>query len=464
MTYKAKHNLMSGTEWTRESNWINDESGSITLLSLFFFLITLVMGGLAVDYNKAMAERTQLQVAADSAAHAALYTREKKSSNAAVEKALTTVSDMLPQRDFGTTALMTTDVNFGEWDNENLTFVQKADSKSAVRVRAMMKEERSNASPTILLNMVGQDTLDIGVESIYSTYFPGCFSEGFVAEDVVDIQSNNNFTNGFCIHSNTYVSMNQNNYFEPGTVVSMPNIDDIDIPRSGFEKNDGLQTALRAGKYRLRLLNQLPGIIDSFWTAEAENLPPYVDAGYYYDLDLNAYPGLPEGESAPNGNTNSLSPYHFEPNAVNRMYCGSGGKITMDAGLYSQFVFVTDCEVKFSNGVILEDVVVATTDTGASSLNSPQGLQIGRNDACAPGGGATLMTLGGFDAAAALSVFNGQILAKGDIKFAASADGVGGASFVSYGRIEGTSNMNMAFCRNAGMENAYRASYFRMVN
>ncbi len=108
--------------------------------------------------------------------------------------------------------------------------------------------------------------------------------------------------------------------------------------------------------------------------------------------------------------------------------------------------------------------MVATEDTGAKSLNSPQGLQIGRNDNCAPGGGATLMTLGGFDAASKLSVYNGQILALGDIIFAANADGVKGASFVSNGRVDGTSNMTMGFCKSRGMENAYRAQYFRMVN
>ena len=185
---------------------------------------------------------------------------------------------------------MTTDVNFGVWDKSELTFLENADSKTAVRVQAMMKQERDNASRNLLLRLIGQDTFDVGVESVYSTYFPGCFTEGFVAEEVVDIQSNNSFTNGFCIHSNQYVSMNQNNYFEAGTVVSMPNVEDLDIPKSGFDKNDGLQTALRAGKYRLRLLNQLPDIIESFWSAKAEHLPPYVSPGYYYDVDLKEFP------------------------------------------------------------------------------------------------------------------------------------------------------------------------------
>ena len=270
---------------SKQFDWVTDEDGSTTILSLFLFMIALVLGGLAIDFNKVVSERTQLQVAADSAAHAALYTRERDGSEAAVAKALETVTDMLPESQFGSTALMTTDVNFGEWNKSELTFSENADSTTAVRVQAMMKQERDNASRNILLRLIGQDTFDVSVESVYSTYFPGCFTEGFVAEGVVDIQSNNSFTYGFCIHSNQYVSMNQNNYFEPGTVVSMPNVEDLDIPKSGFDKNDGLQTALRSGSYRLRLLNQLPDIIESFWSAKAEHLPPYVSSGYYYDVD-----------------------------------------------------------------------------------------------------------------------------------------------------------------------------------
>lgn len=443
---------------------IENEDGSSTLLSLFFVLIAIVIGGLAIDFNKAISERTQLQMSADTAAHAALYTREKKTANEAISTAMTTVAGMLPESQFGRNALMSTDISFGDWNEETATFVENANSDTAVRVEAMMLTERDNASRNILLSIIGQDTFDIAVQSVYATYFPGCFTEGFVAEEVVDIQSNNSFSNGFCIHSNAYVSLNQNNYFEPGTVVSMPNLEYLDMPRSGFEKNEGLQTALRSGKYRMRLLTQLPDVIDSFWHAEAEHLPSYVGPGYVYYLDLDAYPSLPEDMEEPKGKASSLSPYHFEAGSVNRMNCYGSGKITLDPGVYSNLVFISDCEVKFSNGVILEDVVVATTNRSSKSLNSPQGLQIGRDDNCAKGGGATLMTLGGFRAAASLSAFNGQILALGDIKFAANADGIQGVSFVSNGRIDGTSNMDMGHCKNQGMEDAYRASYFRMVN
>ena len=453
-------NLSPNTDRDHMRSFAKSEDGSATILALSFVLIFLVMGGVAIDFNKAMAERTQLQIAADTAGHAALYEREMETAGDARATALNTITGILPVSYFGNTALTSTDVVFGVWDAETQTFTESANSKTAVRVRAEMTEARSNASKNILLNIIGQDTFDIGVETVYSTYFPSCFTEGFVAEEVVDIQSNNSFTDGFCIHSNSYVSLNSNNYFEPGTVVSMPDLATLDMPKSGFESNDGLQTALRTGEYRLRLLNQLPDIIDSFWSGQSDHLPPYVINGGTFDVDPDYYA---DGSYVGNGN-NPLTPLNFEAHSVNRMNCGGTGKITMEAGVYSNFLFVSDCEIKFANGVVLEDVVIATTNTSATSMNSPQGLSIGRNDNCAAGGGASLMTLGGFNAAASLNAYGGQILAIGDIEFAANADGIQGVSFVSYGMIDGTSNMNMGYCQNQGMENAYRAPYFRMVN
>ncbi|HSF93318.1 MAG TPA: Tad domain-containing protein, partial [Paracoccaceae bacterium] len=241
------------------------EDGSATILSLFFVLIFIVMGGLAIDFAKVMSERTQLQVAADTAAHAALYSREFKSESESNAIALSTIDRMLPDFTFGTNAINTTDVSFGVWDKDTLTFTSDPNSRTAVRVNAQMTEARSNASRNLLLRIIGQDTFDVSTQSVYTTYYPPCFNEGFVADKPVEIQSNNTYTDGFCIHSNDYVSINLNNLFESGTVVSMPNLDNLDLPSSGFEQNDGLQAALRTGEYRMRLLNQLPQMIQSYY-------------------------------------------------------------------------------------------------------------------------------------------------------------------------------------------------------
>jgi len=56
-----------------------------------------------------------------------------------------------------------------------------------------------------------------------------------------------------------------------------------------------------------------------------------------------------------------------------------------------------------------------------------------------------------------------QILAAGDVEFAAGADGVEGASIVSGASVDVTSNNSMGFC-GSGMDSAFQAEYFRLAN
>lgn len=58
--------------WAKGGDIVRDESGFVTPLSLIAFLGTATIGGLALDLSSVVAARTQLQVAADLAAHAAL--------------------------------------------------------------------------------------------------------------------------------------------------------------------------------------------------------------------------------------------------------------------------------------------------------------------------------------------------------------------------------------------------------
>ena len=70
--------------------------------------------------------------------------------------------------------------------------------------------------------------------------------------------------------------------------------------------------------------------------------------------------------------------------------------------------------------------------------------------------------MGGMQFASGLEIYGSQILAMGDVSFAAQADGIEGVSIVSNGKISGTSNMNMGFC-GTGMD-VFTAEYFQLVN
>ena len=456
-----------------KQTFAEEEDGSATPLAIFFCLIFIVMGGLAVDYHKAVSEYTEMQIAADTAAHAALYTREFESAEDSVDMAMQTIGEMLPDIQFGD-AIIASDVEFGVWDPDTQQFTVDSSSKTSVRVWAEMEPSRGNTSRTILLSMIGFDDFTLRTNAVYDTYYPPCFNEGFVADNIVDIQSNNSYTDGFCIHSNTYVSINQNNFFEPGTVVSMPDLANLDIPSSGFEKNEGLETALRTGKYRQRLLRRLPEMIQSYYDGSYEYAAM---AGITSDTTVitlaEAVTTTTGGKK--NGTTTTtmvplgtgkktLTPANFP--LANRIYstsCSGNGDITFSADTFSDFVLVTNCDIRFANGTVLDGTILATTSTEDDSVSASH-VQMGLDDNCSPDSGSIILTMGGFQAASGLAGYGAQILAGGDIQFAAQADGIEGVSFISKGRIDGTSNMNMGFCDGEGNQDHLRAPYFRMVN
>ena len=480
--------------------FLPNEDGAATPWAIILFLCFMGIGGLAVDFNKAISERTQMQTATDSAAHAAAYKWEFEETTFATTAALELTQPMLPEVAYRD-AILPTDIEYGFWDPDLATFTvdptfeEDKDSplRGAVRATARLETARLNASNNILLDVIGWGTFDIDTRSIYSTYYPPCFTEGFVAQDVVNMQSNSNYLDGFCMHSNTYVSLNQNNFFEAGTVVSMPNLAELDIPESGFEKNEGLQAALRKGRYNLRILRQMPQMYQALRGGEM----------YYGKLELTGMAGVTEkrapiypldithngaGGSATeeeviaainmmettgdgemmdalprmdggNLGKKTMSPMHFKPrNRIFRAECSGNGDITMAAGHYEDFVMITDCPVNFANGAILDGVLIATeADVDGSHV------QIGMDDKCADGGNAAIWTMGSFRVAAGMQGYGAQILAWGDIEFAAQANGIEGVSFISYGTIDGTSENDMGYCDGKGTDNFAAVPYYRMV-
>ncbi len=426
-------------------NFASDESGATTIFSLFMLTMVLTVGGLSIDVMNLIQHRTHLQVTADAAAHAALYTRDSEDEDTSRLKALDVAAMNMPESRFGE-VLDGADVVFGVWDEENRTFAPQSGSRSAVRVTTRQTTDSDNPVYTFLLKFAGLGSWDVQRDSVFTTFHPPCFREGFVSQDLVDLQSNNTYRNGFCIHSNGYVSLNSNNYFEEGTVVSMPDLNDLDLPRSGMETNEGLDAALRYGRYNIRILNQLADLIDDLRDPTSEEQPDYITITGVRTIT-----------------TNDISQDNLVQHSVHIMSCTGGGQVNVKSNTeFRNMVLVTNCKLKFEQGVSLEDTVIATTNDDARSINAPSGLRLGRNDNCAEGGGAQLLTLGGVDVAADLQVYGSQIIALGDISFSANASGLQGAAMVSGGTISGTSNMEMGLCK-TGMEDNFQAEYFRMV-
>lgn len=422
------------------------EDGVVSSYGVIALLFVLALGGYAVDTSNVMTARTELQITADAVAHAALVERERKTAADARTAALAISSANLPIADVGQ-VIRSADIVFGDWNAVTRTFVPREASRSGVQVTARQNSNNGNPVATYMLKIVGFNKWDVSVASTFTTYRPSCLREGFVANGVVDLQSNNSFTNGFCIHSNEYVSLNSNNTFEPGTIVSMTSLDDLELPNSGYKTNIGLSQALREGSWNIRILQRVTDIIAGIQNASSAFYPKYLTSATPIVL-----------------NRRTVTQADLIPGRIHTATCTGGASLTIDSNVVvDRIVLVTSCQVKFNSGVILTDSVIASTSTSARAITSVAGLQVGKNDSCALGGEAQLVTLGSMSFPSALAVYGSQLLAIGDITFAAQADGVKGAQMIAGGVISGTSNMTMGFCGN--MENAnFQVDYFKMVN
>jgi hypothetical protein len=377
--------------------------------------------------------------------------RQKTDEVEAKDRALALhAGNMAPER-FGA-VLTADDIEFGTWSFSTRTFTPDPNARTAARATTRLVQSRRNELRTFLLQFAGVNSFDVQATAVFARFQPACLREGFVAEGRVDMQSNNTFLNGFCIHSNDHVRINQNNFFEEGTIVSMPDLDKLDLPNSGFERNEGLEAALREGRIDIRILSEFDDIRTGLLDRDTDKLPDYINP-----LDPVITRNL-------TSNNNSLTAADFTSNRVHNLTCTSNnGRITVPNGtVISNAVIVTNCPVSLGQNVQLQDVVLFSTSTASDSIEGASGVNLGRPDSCAEGGGVQILTMGGMRFPSAMGIFGGQLLAQGDINFAARADGIEGASMIAGGEINGTSNSNMSLC-GTGMEGNFEADYFRMV-
>lgn len=438
------------------STFTRKQEGSISIFGLFMVIACIIIAGLGLDVMNAMTTRTKLQVAADSAAHAALMTRQDFSEAEAKAIGVAVAQIALPPSKYGTT-ITADDIQFGTWDTTTDQFTPQAGVDDAVLVSTANLSARGNPMGTYFLKFIGMGSMDVVSQSVFETYVPTCFREGFVAEQTVDVQSNNTYGNGFCIHSNDHVEINNGNSFLDGTIVSMPDSRDLVIPTDGMDSNPGLDDALRDGAYRLRLLDRIDEAID------------YVDdpTSVYFRsdyVDIDPLTGLPPARVTLD-RRDSLTAGVWVSGAIHEVDCTAPNQsVRIPANeIITKGILITNCQVVFGANSEIRDVMIITTNTADDSISGASGATIGRDDGCSPGGGAQLVTKGGMNFPSDLQIYGGQLIAAKSINFAARPDGIEGVSIVAGGMIDGSSLINVGFCGGAGMENNFFAWYFRMA-
>ncbi|MCA0271566.1 MAG: pilus assembly protein TadG-related protein [Proteobacteria bacterium] len=437
------------------------EDGGISALSLQMFIGALAFGGLAVDFGKGVTSKTQLQIAGDAAAHAAIMTRETKSAEEAKEVALNVAAGNMPNAKYGD-VLTEENINFGYWDRDTEVFTVDPASSEAVLVTTQQVSANGNGVTTYMMRLTGLSELDVTAGAVFESYYPTCFNEGMVAREPVDIQSNNLFGSGFCIHSQDHAAFSSGNLLEDKVVVSMPDKRDIELPSSGFESNDGLEQALRDASYQIKILARINDILGGIVTDPTDPAIGIMapTSRYYRPYVTDASPIDIQGTGA-----TSLDGSKFRAGRIHVLSCkNDNSHKQLGSGFVMQnMVLVTDCRLQFNAGAVIEDSVIITTNPSDKAFYASSNIVLGRDDDCAGGGDVQMIALGGVDFAAGTSVFGSQIIAAGDIAFAANANGIEGVSLVAGGRIDVTSNGYYGVCGGAGMNNNYAAAYFRLA-
>ncbi|MXQ07994.1 hypothetical protein GQ651_09065 [Alphaproteobacteria bacterium GH1-50] len=451
-----------------------DETGAISVLNLFFTVALAIFAGLAIDMSSLISARTQLQVAADVAGHAALYTRtETGDPDLAKDTAVKVAAANMEQSRFGT-ILETSDIHFGTYDQVSKSFTVDDTKPNAVWVETSRLGEKANPVSSFLLQFIGFWDWDVRTTSVFTREVLPCTTDGFYANGRVDMQSNNKFMNGFCVHSDTQVEMNQNNFFDydNGVRVSMPTFSNLIIPDNDYTKNTNLDAArMERGPYNLNVEKLIDEIIAGIKSGHVDYARSYITNLTVLDVTPGSGAGGSGGgsitgtvtdgvetvvevavDTTDTTNTNGsgkkeLSMADLTKGRIHQVSCTSGNTLSVAAETFEDVVVITDCDFAFANGVVLSNATFITESTDMdSSIGSPQGLTIGTASGCATNGSATLVTRGGMKSAAKISMFGGQIIAAGNVNFAAQGLGFGSASVIAGGEIDGTSLATFAGC------------------
>jgi Flp pilus assembly protein TadG len=448
--------------------FVRGEDGSITVFGMFLTLCLVALGGVAIDVQRLQTRTTLMQNTADSAAYTAMIYRPFTTEAAATAAAVSNAAANMPTGLFGQ-AVATTDVEWGTWNSTTRTFTVQPGSTSAVRVTVRQTTARSNPFRNVVMRLFGLETADAVRKATVAAFGQGCLREGFVSQQRIDIQSNNTFRRGFCIHSNSGVKISSNGIFEgagmvngvmvPGVMVTMPDSRTTDLggnlqlPSSGFSSNAGLQDAVTSNSFPIYLLTQTQRIIDSVSTSPGSSVfvPSYIPAA---NRTVQNWTG-----------TRNLNTGTLTAGNIYRISCTGNQKIDIaNDAVITGIVLITNCQVRFGNGAAWESSLLLSTNADPTdAVTGASGARLGVADGCASGGGSQIITLGGVKVPSGMTVYGGQIVAQGNISFSAGGDGVRGVSLVAGGTISGTSNMEMQSCNGSGMDGNIVVPYARLV-
>jgi Flp pilus assembly protein TadG len=193
-----------------------------TLTALFGTVVILLVAGVGLDYAQAIRTQARLQVVADATALAAAIRLPNRAS--ALDEAMAVA--LLNGNNSGEGAMVRpADVEVGYWDAAARSFTTSESRPNAVRVTSRRSTSSGNALRTLLVRLAGVSSFDLQAQSIaLRDVRVRCSGGGYFSAQRTTVNNTNHFFNGFCLHGEAGVTLNNSSFFEPGTTISMPDL------------------------------------------------------------------------------------------------------------------------------------------------------------------------------------------------------------------------------------------------
>jgi hypothetical protein len=443
----------------------SDEDGAGTVFGLFLFMVIVILGGAALDGSNAWRNATHLTASADAAAHAGAVALANGGAIGDVRTmAEAAATANMPEASYGAVvgnAVENIQLMHFDTDTRILT---AAGTPNAVVVDLGQTRGNTNAVRTYFLRLMGVDSWDVTGRSIavYDATAECSNVDGIYAEDEISLSSQNSVGSGFCVHSQHAVWLPQQNSFGPGSVVSMPNLEDCKS-----KCNDAANPGINPMSINMILPDLRDHILDTYdafnassstlktkWFADKEisvgDVSPLVAAGVAGDFSLgkvvkltwdqfHALPVLPSGlvynVDCPNNGNSAKTTLAFN---------GTTGNME-DAAL------LTDCSIAFGDGArVLGSLVVTIRQQSTATVTSGSSVTVADpTQQCRNGDRTTVMSLGRVSVPAEFVMSNVTLVVDDDVNVAsATSSGIvsRGLSIYSSGKVSLSSQHTLEVC------------------
>ena len=429
------------------------EDGGITAFGIIAIGLMLLIVGIAIDVTNAYRHKALLQITADSAAQGSIVALARGEDTDAVRLAAEAMIEMnMPEANYG--KLITdpaTELQVLHYDPATgaIGRVDADSPANAVVVRLQRSEAAGNPVPTFLMGIAGHDAWSLAATSV-AVLIPThrCNNaEGIIARGHVTLGASPEIGAGFCLHSQTAITLSAGTRTTGPLRISLPN-------PSHCEGACDPATALgqpHPNTQPVALNLVMPPTQDHVAKLALGFLDPGVtlpeETGFFATRPLDGDPeALREvGLSAKNiraGDVLQMTALQFSQlrerpaGLVYDVRCDTVENdprpvwertVTLIGDGYGptlrDLVLITDCAIEMDDTVRVEGALILLTGPGEARIEALPGATLGDPKAkCDPARRVRLMALGDLALPAGLALSNVSAVAGGNIRLESDPD------------------------------------------